>query len=225
MASAPDESFDLSAVPLFPLPNVVLFPRAVLPLHIFEERYKEMTADTLRGNGQVAMALLKPGWEKSYYQRPPIEPVVCAGRILSHEKLADGTYNFLLEGVLRARIIRELDDHPYRVAQLEILQETFVLEVDLDDQRRRLRVLFDEAPLGYGGISQQFRQLVRGPFPTTQIADLVAFNFLENLALRQAILSETDVRRRVSRTIDALTEAFAEMARHSGAHEAQPGLN
>src|SRR5439155_576777 len=70
-------SYVLSSVPLFPLPNVVLFPRAVLPLHIFEERYKEMTAEALAGDRQVAMALLKPGWEKDYYHRPVIEPVVC----------------------------------------------------------------------------------------------------------------------------------------------------
>src|SRR5215217_8938156 len=95
---------DLGAVPLFPLPNVVLFPAAVLPLHIFEERYKAMTADALRGERRVAMALLRPGWEKSYYGRAAIEPVVCVGRILSHEKLVDGKYNFLLQGTLRARV-------------------------------------------------------------------------------------------------------------------------
>src|SRR5687768_15383367 len=102
-----DSVLDLSAVPLFPLPGVVLFPRAVLPLHIFEDRYRAMTADALMGDKTIAMALLKPGWEKSYYGRPAIEPVVCVGRILSHEKLADGKYNFLLQGVQRARIIRE----------------------------------------------------------------------------------------------------------------------
>src|SRR6476646_9959598 len=93
---------DLSAVPLFPLPNVVLFPRAVLPLPIFEERYKQMTADAIVGaedtgqSARIAMALFRPGWEKSYYGRPAIEPVVCVGRILNHEKLPDGKYNFLL---------------------------------------------------------------------------------------------------------------------------------
>src|SRR5579864_282631 len=68
----PADEIDLSAVPLFPLPNVVLFPRAVLPLHVFEERYKEMTADALRGNRQIAMALLGAGWETNYHGKPPI---------------------------------------------------------------------------------------------------------------------------------------------------------
>src|SRR5437763_16029642 len=85
---------DLSAVPIFPLPNVVLFPHVILPLHIFEERYKQMTADALTGPRQIAMALLKPGWEKDYYQRPGIEPVVCVGTIVSHEMMPDGKYNF-----------------------------------------------------------------------------------------------------------------------------------
>src|SRR5438105_7782889 len=119
MADPEDSPTDLSAVPLFPLPNVVLFPRAVLPLHIFEERYKVMTAEALAGERQVAMALLKPGWEKNYYHRPAIDPVVCVGTILSYELLADGKYNFLLQGHTRARVVRELSEEddwerPYR---------------------------------------------------------------------------------------------------------------
>src|SRR5436305_10266267 len=94
--SPPGEtSADLAAdrflgVPLFPLPNVVLFPRAVLPLHIFEERYKVMTADALAGDKLIAMALLRTGWEKNYYGKAAIERVVCLGQILTHEQLDDG---------------------------------------------------------------------------------------------------------------------------------------
>src|SRR6266478_35888 len=105
MRNHPDEPGDqgavLTAVPLFPLPNVVLFPRAVLPLHIFEERYKVMTADALSGDRLIAMALLRPGWEKNYYGKAAIEPVVCLGQILTHEQLDDGKYNFLLQGICR----------------------------------------------------------------------------------------------------------------------------
>ena len=84
----------LEAVPLFPLPNVVLFPNALLPLHVFEERYKAMTMDALAGRRQIAMALLSPGWEKCYYGRPAIEKVVCVGTIVSHQRLPDGKFNF-----------------------------------------------------------------------------------------------------------------------------------
>src|SRR5450432_4083147 len=97
-------SNEVLTVPLFPLPNVVLFPRAVLPLHIFEDRYKAMTADVLAGERYIAMALLQTGWEKNYHRRPEIDPVLCVGKILSLEKLPDGKYNLLLQGHLRAEI-------------------------------------------------------------------------------------------------------------------------
>src|SRR3954469_17833453 len=127
----------LAAVPLFPLPNVVLFPRAVLPLHIFEDRYKAMTADVLAGNRLIARALRKPGWEKNYYQAPAIEPVVCVGEILSWEQLPDGKYNFLLQGRVRARVMSESKWKAYRVGELNALEETATLEIDLEKERAR----------------------------------------------------------------------------------------
>src|SRR4051812_49304478 len=141
------DPIDLNSVALFPLPGVVLFPRAVLPLHIFEDRYRAMTADALRGDKLIAMALLKPGWEKSYYGRPAIEETVCVGRIISHEKLADGKYNFLLQGVTPARVHRENQVQPYRRAELKPVVCTEVSEADLEHQRRRLIDLFLATPL------------------------------------------------------------------------------
>src|SRR5947209_13650942 len=133
-----DAASTFPATPLFPLPNVVLFPRAVLPLHIFEERYKAMTEKALEGPRRIAMALLKPGWEKNYYARPGIEPVVCVGRILTHEELPDGKYNFLLQGIARARIVKEYCGKPYRVADLERLPEEPVLDMQLEAQREQM---------------------------------------------------------------------------------------
>ena len=215
-----DPDLDLSAVPLFPLPGVVLFPRAVLPLHIFEDRYRAMTADALAGEKLVAMALLRPGWEKSYYGRPAIEPVVCVGRILSHEKLPDGKYNFLLQGVCRARVVREngggggagaagAGEKTYRTAQLEPLEEKPALEIDLENERRRLHELFMNTPLGGIGAGRQFRQIVKAPLPTPVVADLAAFTFLEDVPLKQSLLEDLDVRRRVGRTVGALQQLVA----------------
>ncbi len=194
----------MGAVALFPLPNVVLFPRAVLPLHIFEERYKMMTAHALEGDRQIAMALLKAGWEKNYYHKPEIEPVVCVGTILTHERLADGKYNFLLQGTTRARVLRELGNEPYRLAELEPLRETNAMEIDLEEERQRLTSLFGRAPLASTRAARQFRELLEGPLTTADIADLVAFNFLEDVELKQSLLGDADVKRRVRRTIEAL---------------------
>ena len=163
-----------SAVPLFPLPNVVLFPRAILPLHIFEERYKAMTADALAGDRRIAMALLRPGWERNYYGRAEIEPVVCVGAILSHERLSDGKYNFLLQGQMRAKISREIQgmDVAYRVAELVPIEETPLMEIDLDDQRQRLREIFDEPGfVRSAGLIRQFRQMLTSPLTTADVAD------------------------------------------------------
>jgi Lon protease-like protein len=198
----PTDDDDLSAVPLFPLPNVVLFPGAVLPLHVFEERYREMTADALRGPRRIAMALLRPGWENSYHAHPAIEPVVCVGRILSHEKLPDGRYNILLRGQTRARVSREYGDEPYRVGWLEALNPTPVMEIDLTEHRRRLELVFEAQSLRESGLGQRFRDMLAGPTPTDQIADLIAFYFLEDLALKQSLLAECDIRSRVARVVD-----------------------
>jgi len=208
MDHAPPDAkqLDLSRVPLFPLPNVVLFPRAVLPLHIFEERYKAMTADALAGDGVIAMALLQPGWEKCYYGAPPIEPVVCAGKILTHEKLPDGKYNFLLQGIARGRVVSEDRSRPYRVGQLELLAEADVMEIDLDNERHRLSCMLGEGCCATLPVVKQFRQMLSGTMPTAEVADLLAFNFIEDVQVKQSLLAETDPRARVERLIAVLQE-------------------
>ena len=224
MTPPQQSDFDLSSVPLFPLPSVVLFPRAVLPLHIFEERYKEMTADALAGNRQVAMALLKPGWEKNYYQRPEIAPVVCVGFILSHEKLADGKYNFLLQGHSRARVVRELGGRSYRVAELEPVRQVNDLDVDLEEERRQLTRIFRPATLGGTPVGRQFRQLLAGPVRTADVADVVAFNYIDDVALKQSLLEEADARRRVRRIIESV-EANHPSLQPAYLRTADPDLN
>src|SRR5690606_13957053 len=96
-------------VRLFPLPNLVLFPHVVQPLHIFEPRYCEMLMDALAGDRLIAMALLQQGWEHNYLARPAIASVCCIGKIISHAPTEDQRHNILLVGVKRARIVTELD--------------------------------------------------------------------------------------------------------------------
>jgi Lon protease-like protein len=195
----------LPAVPLFPLPNVVLLPKAILPLHIFEQRYRDMTRDVLTGDRRIAMALLRPGWEKLYHGRAEIDPVVCIGTILTHELLPDGRYNFLLQGVSRARVKRELKtDTLYRVAELEVIHCPPVQEIDLSADRGRMIEVFSSASLSSTGVGQQFAKLLQSPMPTEEIADLAAFTFVEDVNLKQELLIETDIRRRVRRVVHLL---------------------
>jgi len=105
-------------IPIFPLPNLVLFPGLSVPLHIFEPRYREMIADVAGLHGMIGMALLKGDRQRDYHAFPDIFEVGCAGKIGGLIKLADGRYNLVLEGVSEFRIVREIRDHSYRQAEV-----------------------------------------------------------------------------------------------------------
>src|SRR5690349_9137631 len=94
--------------PLFPLPNVVLFPHLSLPLHIFEPRYRQMTADVLEGDRLLALAQFKPGWETNYEGRPDIHEMVCLAKVVADERLPSGRYNLVVRGLHRAVVTTEL---------------------------------------------------------------------------------------------------------------------
>lgn len=105
-------------IPIFPLPNLVMFPGLSVPLHIFEPRYREMIADVADAHGMIGMALLKGVWQQDYSAFPDIFEVGCAGRIGGLVKLADGRYNLVLEGVGEFRIAREIRGRSYRQAEV-----------------------------------------------------------------------------------------------------------
>ncbi len=115
-----------STLPLFPLPNVVLFPGVYLPLHVFEPRYRTMAQDALDGDRLIGMVLLKPGFESDYDGRPPIYAVGCSGLITHHERLDDGRFNIVLQGLDRFRVLAEDSSRLYRVAEVERLAEPAV---------------------------------------------------------------------------------------------------
>ena len=94
-------------IPIFPLPNVVFFPKVSLPLHVFETRYRQMVRHALASDLPIAVVLLKPGWEQAYYGAPAIHPIATMTRILGHEELSDGRYNILLDGIERVRLQEE----------------------------------------------------------------------------------------------------------------------
>jgi Lon protease-like protein len=111
-------------IPLFPLPNVVLFPGVFLPLHVFEERYRALTRDALAGDRIIGMALLRPGFEGDYEGRPPIYPVGCAGVISHSDRMPDGRFNIVLHGISKFRIAEEAPGGDYRRARIEPITET-----------------------------------------------------------------------------------------------------
>lgn len=111
-------------IPVFPLPNVVLFPKVHLPLHIFEPRYRQMVKDSMAGQRLIGIALLRGDWEKNYKANPDIYPIGCMGEIVSGTPLPDGRYNIVLYG-RREYEIKEhiLDQSPYRRAKVLLREE------------------------------------------------------------------------------------------------------
>src|SRR6187549_2359832 len=130
-------------IPIFPLPNVVLFPSVFLPLHIFEPRYRQMVDDALNGDRIIGMTLLRAGWESDYEGRPAVYPLGCAGVITHAERLPDGRFNIVLRGMEKFRITREEDDRLYRVAHVDPVPEWPADRVreEMRDERRRLETL------------------------------------------------------------------------------------
>lgn len=112
-----------SEIPLFPLPEVVLFPGVRRPLQIYEPRYRDMIADALKGNRIIGTVLLQPGFEANYEGRPPVYSIGCAGVIDDYELLPDGRYVILLRGLTTFRIAGEDQRKPYRLARVEEIPE------------------------------------------------------------------------------------------------------
>lgn len=204
------EDFD-GKVRLFPLPNLVLFPGVVQGLHIFEPRYRQMTADALATDSLIALALLRPGWEEGYDGRPPIEPVACLGRIAWHEKLADGRYNLRLRGIARVRIIDEVSvDRPYRIGRVGVVVDSAPSDLNaLSALRRGLADAVMPRFADDGQARQQLEELFGGELSLGQVCDVLAYALPLPVELKQAMLAEADAGRRAVAIADALRVSAA----------------
>jgi len=105
-------------IPLFPLPNVVLFPQVLLPLHIFESRYRLMVKEVPESDELIGMVLLR-GEEVRGGPGSDIYSVGCAGRVIRKVELADGRSNILLQGVREFSPCEQYFDRPYRTAAVD----------------------------------------------------------------------------------------------------------
>jgi Lon protease-like protein len=124
-------------IPIFALPGVVLLPETMLPLHIFEERYRAMVADALEGDRTIGMALMKPGWEEGG-RDPEVFEVGGAGEIVETERLEDGRYNILLLGRFRYRILQQASVQPYRQARVVEIASLPFSDASAEGRARRL---------------------------------------------------------------------------------------
>ncbi len=126
-------------VPLFPLPGVFLFPGQVMPLNVFEPRYRQMVEDMLDGPGRMVVGTLRDAEVGPDDARPAVLPVAGLGEIVRHERLPDGRFSILVYGVERVRIAEADSEAPYRRVSIESVAEAPCS--DEDDERLKRPLL------------------------------------------------------------------------------------
>lgn len=209
---------ELAALPVFPLPNVVLFPSTELPLHVFEPRYRAMMEDCIsRGPRAMAVAQLAPGWESDYEGRPPIHDIAGAGRIVAWRRRPDGRFDLVLHGVCRVRL-EELpaEGLPYRRARATPL-------VDRIPHREAVDALVPEVLATASAVAAivrrrhpRFELGVDAQTPPGVLADRIADRLVADPMRRQALLEQADVKVRLALLRDALVETLAAIGPRSG---------
>ena len=194
-----------STIPIFPLPNVVLFPSVFLPLHVFEPRYRQMLADALSGDRIIGMVLLKAGREPG--PAPPVYDIGCAGLITHAERLPDGRSNIVLRGIERFRIVAEVGARAYRRAEIAPLPETD--SEGTRDELRRLRTRLDPLLAGQFDDSRWRRMVPADMGDDALVNTLAQYLDLEPVE-KQALLEQGDVAGRSRALIDLIEmHAFA----------------
>ncbi|MGA2033424.1 MAG: LON peptidase substrate-binding domain-containing protein [Thermoguttaceae bacterium] len=184
---------------IFPLPSLVLFPHVMQPLHIFEPRYRSLLQDAVSGDRLIAMALLAPGWQDDYEGRPATYPIACLSRITTWHQLQDGTYNLLVLGLRRVRLVRELDaTKDFREARVELCADdclpqdgfaSVALQRKLRDAFRRVAAMLPEA-------QEQLDQLLGSDVPLGVLTDVISYMLEIEPAEKEALLAEVNVCRR-----------------------------
>jgi Lon protease-like protein len=190
----------LRRMPLFPLPNVVLFPHALLPLHIFEERYRALTRDILAGARFLVVSLIAPE-SREDDERPPVLPIAGVGEVVMAHELPDGRFNLVVRGRARVHIDEELySDRPYRLVSASVVPDLPATDAtELGDADQALRALVGQLADAVPEMSELLRQMVVDGETPAELVDAVASALIMDPGLRQVLLETRDVGRRIER--------------------------
>ena len=191
-------------LPLFPLPGVVFLPNTVMPLHVFEARYRDLVADSLAGNRLLGLPMLAAGWESDYDGRPAVLPIAGVGRIIEHHRFPDGRYNIAVKGLGRIRIDHEHPTaHSYRVAHATLLAE------ELPGEKSMLKPLLAQIQmllLQIMTLHPQLRKRLEGMMdnPGPEIIDALAHLLIQDVHQRQCYLEQDRLDLRAEQVISGL---------------------
>jgi uncharacterized protein len=196
-----------SLLPLFPLPDAVLFPQMPLPLHVFEPRYRKMVADALKTHQTIGMTLLQPGFEADYEGRPPVYAIGCAGTIERSQFLDDGRYNILLRGRRRFRVVSEQLGEPYRLAAVEALADPPGDPDELEARRREVVAALGRATDGPAAV------VLQGELPAELFVNALCQSLDLSPVEKQSLLDCGTIAERCARLLEILEFLLLERAR------------
>jgi Lon protease-like protein len=219
LAFSPEQFSGLARV--FPLPNLVMFPHVMQALHIFEPRYRAMIEESLEDDRLIALGVLAPGWEQNYEGRPPLRSTACLCRIATHQRTEQGTYNVLVLGVRRIRVVQELPPKKlFRVVEAELLDDVEPEDAGPDAASRlqqELLAAFKRAMPRMPNAYEQLDQLLGSQISLGMLTDIVSYTIDLDLEVKVRLLQETHVFRRAELLLEAIATRPA-----AAAHRAFP---
>ncbi|MCB9574842.1 MAG: LON peptidase substrate-binding domain-containing protein [Kofleriaceae bacterium] len=214
----PVDDLDPSALrrlAIFPLPNAVLLPGGMMPLHVFEPRYREMTRDALAGSRLIAVALLAPGYEADYHGRPAVQPIAGLGRIICADELPDGRYHLLLRGVGRVRIDEELPaTTTYRQVRASLLDDRDSVRTtgELVAAHRQLLAICDRLSLALDHGGCELAELIHAQPTAGECADVITAALVTDPRRRQTLLETLDPADRVAAAVELVATILCQLA-------------
>lgn len=203
---SPIEESALAELPIFPLPGMVLLPRTLVSLHIFEPRYRRMMEDVIEGHRVLAIGMLDEDGTPDRFGRPPIHRVAGVGILRRSARLPDGRFNIVIEGSLRADIS---DEHapglPYRRCRARaILDELPADPRTLDATLASVRGLCAQLALRLQSDDAEVLEKLNEVTEAGPLADMVAAAVLQDSVERQRILEEANIGKRLERAAASL---------------------
>lgn len=201
----------LDRLPLFPLPNAVLFPGVVLPLHLFEPRYRALAEHCVAGHRLMALGTLKPGYEQDYEGRPPIFPILTVGQIAAERRHPDGRWDIALRGLARVELV---DEHPpsepFRLIKVKKVRDLERVSDRLASEHLRSAVIqvANQIPALWPQLSPQ---LIAARTPGL-LADVVAGTFIESPMVRRSLLDELVVAKRIELLQESMAQILLDVA-------------
>jgi hypothetical protein len=209
------------ALPLFPLPRVALFPHTLLPLHVFEPRYRALLADVMAGSRLLGVPMLRDGWEADYAGAPEVFPVFGLGRVVKQECLEDGRSNIVVQGLGRVRLVEELDGpQPYRRARVELLgvgAGCTPVTPTLGRTLSQIHLSVRQLARGCPEVRADVERLIAADRDAAEQCDVFAHLCLRDPATRQQYLELDEVDERADFVLGALTELrFCDQSRSRG---------